>query len=86
MWTDRRPPTTSPGPVFVTTTWAVTRAVCVSRLAFPDPELVQNPIVASSNLTTHTGVATGVPSRRKVLTRMYFSSSNVTRSRYRPEA
>jgi hypothetical protein len=52
----------------------VTRSVWASRFAFPDPELVQNPKEPPSSGTIHTGELTGVPSRRKVVKHMYFSS------------
>ena len=38
--------------------WTMTREVCASRLALPEPELVQNPYVPSLRVTTHVGVAT----------------------------
>lgn len=61
----------------------VTVSVCARRFALPDPELVQNPILTSSKATTHTGVATGLPSRRNVVSRMYFSSARDTARAYR---
>ena len=55
--------------------WTVTRPVWTRRLALPDPKLVQNPSLPSARGTTHTGVLTGVPSRRKAVNRRYFCAS-----------
>ena len=41
----------------------ITFDVCASRLALPDPDEVQNPILPPSTAAAHTGVVIGVPSR-----------------------
>ena len=51
--------------------------VCASRLALPDPDEVQNPILPSSIAAAHTGVVIGVPSRLNVVSARYFSSARL---------
>jgi hypothetical protein len=55
----------------------MTRDVWARRFALPEPDEVQNPTVPDSTGTHHTGVVTGVPSRLKVVSAMYFSSASV---------
>src|SRR4051794_23736479 len=56
----------------------ITRSEWARRLALPDAELVQNPNVAPSKGTHQTAVATGVPSRLKVVNDTYFSALGST--------
>src|SRR4051812_8650811 len=53
--------------------WTVTFDVCASRLALPEADDVQKPILPSPTGAAHTGLVTAVPSRLKVVSAMYFS-------------
>src|SRR4029078_3799825 len=54
--------------------------VWAKRLALPDPDDVQTPILPPSMGAAHTGVVTGVPSRLYVVRARYFSSARLMAS------